>query len=721
VTTIAAPDLIPCPSCGSPCLHGYLGVLDQSDEIVPFIHAEDIVWTDGKVTRLKLEIHQPHVKLPAHSEFIARCAKCSAIFPDHFIPWRLDLESPAPDSRLIWDQQSSGQLEIDDHSAEISMATLEETLGYLEHLSGSSYYEEWTAIQQLIFLLIQDVRMGQEISGSIEKRARELLQAKVEFLSGALEGAFMPRTLLEPGSPRSQESLPLDWATFADMHRLAGSFDLADQYLSSARGSSDYQEDGQPKSFIDSEPIFDRASATKRVRIEILQRMISQKDSSWTASRRVMIEPDSQTVNRAGTNAPQQKVFTFYINDPDAETGVYGQVASTAEEVESTLQSKGYGDFFLFEERDLFPDEEPEAADFRIKLSPHLGPKWLSVVEAMSLVIEDKRSEFFRIQTLARKFAFDSSLSPYIQGLILTDGSFRVEAPKHFFEDGLLGHRKAEQLLFIGWNPPGETDETFNYWRDFEPGWNPRAISEFSLETLTTVFGFTEEDFFDLGPSWQPHSVWKQGNLYRAPIDEGNPSGSIFRIPDSENFEIAEFKYPEIPNSKIADPFEQEAAEPSTKERYRHVLAQLLLLFESLEIGRITERLHNAIRIEYNGTEFGGPDIAHELVALLEEIKFDNFSPNFISLASVLRQELSDLVSKFSVIPLAADGSARFNDLPNGLRKLILEMLERVTKSKGENGVLASAALTAFSSGVGSMKQSELQDELAKLLRLLVD
>ena len=227
-------------------------------------------------------------------------------------------------------------------------------------------------------------------------------------------------------------------------------------------------------------------------------------------------------------------VYTYYINDPDSEVGVYGRVASSEEEVEDDLRKKGFTDFFLFEVRDLLEEEQPESADFRIKLSPHLGPQWIPVVDALELVASHPRLEFVKIQSLARMFDYDPHVSPFIQGLILPEGRFHLEAPKYFFEEGDLDQRKLDQMLFIGWNPPGYTESTFNFWRVFDFGWNPRSVAEFALETLTTVFGVTDEDFFDFGSTWQPQAISAKRQLHRVRIHEGNPSGSIFRIPSHE-------------------------------------------------------------------------------------------------------------------------------------------------------------------------------------------
>ena len=235
-------------------------------------------------------------------------------------------------------------------------------------------------------------------------------------------------------------------------------------------------------------------------------------------------------------NQDTPMVYTYYINDPDSEVGVYGRVASSQEEVEADLHDKGFTDFFLFEVRDLVDEEKPESADLRIKLSPHLGPQWLPVVDALELVTSSPKAEFLQLQTFARKYNF-SSASPYIQGQIISDGTFHIEAPKHIFESGVLDQKKRDQMLFIGWNPPGDDDATYNFWRIFEVGWNPRSVAEFALETLTTVFSVTEEDFFDFGSGWKGEAILARCQLERVTIHKDNPNGYIFRIP-SDKFPV---------------------------------------------------------------------------------------------------------------------------------------------------------------------------------------
>ena len=529
---LSKPQELPCPSCSKPIWHSFIGA--PSDNWMPEPIAEPIkeIWTDGYIPGGDDYADEYPPILPEYGEFIARCPKCGAIYPDHFIPWTKDEVSGEPISAFVLVSASSRNPQAENS---LSMANLHETMRYIAHLEANGLlatWECWTAIQQVILLANKAARETGVLPESLASKVRSVMRVMTSSLEGAIEGAFARRSLLSWDSERINENLPNDWATFSDMYRIAGDFEHASHYLSNA-------SNGLPSGF---ELVNEFGSygfefetpriAEQRARIELLRNLITSQSDAVASS---------SLASQSEVLANNKRVYTYYINDQDSDIGVYGQVASSQQEVESSLKSKGFQDFFLFEERELGPEESESAADFRIKLSPHLGPNWIPVVNAIQLVLEDQRSDFFSIQTLAKKYGFDPHQSPYIQGLVLEDGRFHLEAPRFFWEEGRLSEIKIQQLQFIGWNLPGDTDATFNFWRAFEYGWNPRSVAEFALETLTSVFEVEESDFFDFGSVWQPEAIWTLQDLYRVPIADSNPKGSIFRIPDNDKFRIDSF------------------------------------------------------------------------------------------------------------------------------------------------------------------------------------
>lgn len=722
-------DPTPCPSCQQTIFRGFVGS-EYADNIVIIPLAEnERVWTDGLTDSESVD---PGRALPTHGEFIAKCPRCSALFPDHFVPWENRQPNQEPPRELVLRyldadiEESSGDM--------LLLASMEETADYLEFLNGEQmlhYWEAWTATQQLIYLGVQRIRTHGKLDAGIELRVQRLVKIMAQSLSGAMEGAFASRTMLDEKSRIGE--MP-EWVIFADMFRLAGDFRLASQYLDYAFVELEQEkQESEMGGFFEFAAVTEDRFKVKAARIKLIADLIDEGDSSWTSSAFVLREQDSEHSRPKNLQEPagekRQKVYTFYINDPDAEIGVFGKVAQSADAVEEELIALGYRDYFLFEERDLLPEELPESADFRIKLSPHLGPQWMPVVDALELVIRDPRSKFFCIQTLAKVFNFNPSDSPFIQGMVLPEGRFHLEAPKNFFENEVLDRKKLEQMLFIGWNEPGDTEATYNFWRVFDFGWNPRAIAEFTLETLTTVFGITDQDFFDFGATWQPEEIWKLRNLHRVKKHEGNPKGSIFHIPD-DKYKISDYKEHEsgaesATGTECETATEDHAAPESestlsNKDKYRKLLSDLSELYESLETHRVLEKIQEARSLDENGEYRKSIVATKELLTILEKLDYENLSENFTLVSDDLYANLKTLVDSMPD-PFGNKEALKFSELPKNLQHLIKEMVERVENKFEDDGELHVATLRVFMTDTGAMNENAIQKEMAKLLRLLVD
>lgn len=529
---LVQPQELPCPNCSKLIWHSFIGAPSDHWAFDPIAEPIVEIWTDGYIPAVDDFTDSSWPILPEYGEFIARCPKCSAVYPDHFVPWTEDEVSGDPISAFILAGASSRDSQPENS---LSMANLSETIRYIAHLEANGLlatWECWTAIQQVILLANKATRETGVLPESLSSKVRGVMRVMISSLKGALDGPFARRSLLSWDSERINENSPNDWVTFSEMHRIAGDFENASKFLNYASNepSSDFKliDEYEFDGFEFERPRVQR----QRARVELMRKLINSRSDSVASS---------SSLSGAETSSTHKRVYTYYINDQGSDIGVYGQVANSQEEVEAALKSRGFQDFFLFEDRELGPDESERAADFRIKLSPHLGPNWLPVVNAIQLVLQDKRSEFFSVQTLAKKYDFDPHRSPYIQGMVLADGRFHLEAPRFFWEEGGLSEAKIQQLQFIGWNLPGDTDSTYNFWRAFDYGWNPRSVAEFALETLTSVFEVTESDFFDFGSVWQPEAIWRLRELYRVPIADSNPKGSIFRIPDNDKFRVDSF------------------------------------------------------------------------------------------------------------------------------------------------------------------------------------
>jgi hypothetical protein len=284
VQVLIQPDEIPCPSCEELLWHSFIGAPrdDWSPDPVP--DPIDEIWTDGYIPAVDELSGRPWPILPEHGEFIAKCPKCHALFPDHFIPWTVAEISGSPLPNFVLAGKHPSE---DSSNNDLGIANLAETISYLEHLgkSGlSSSWECWTAIQQVILQANKLVRETGTLTAALQVSLRSALQIVIAPLSGASEGAFNARSLLPPDSERAYENLPNDWASFSDMYRISGDFDHASQYLNYAssnlhRGPDDF--DNSTSFGFD----FERPRVLRQqARIELLEELICAKSTVIAAS-----------------------------------------------------------------------------------------------------------------------------------------------------------------------------------------------------------------------------------------------------------------------------------------------------------------------------------------------------------------------------------------------------------------------------------------------------
>lgn len=234
-----------------------------------------------------------------------------------------------------------------------------------------------------------------------------------------------------------------------------------------------------------------------------------------------------------------KSVYTFYINDENAETKLWGCVATSQDAAENLAQRAGFRDFFLWDQRPLEAHETDEHALASIVLNPNLGPQWIPIVGAIQMLTERLSSRSsWTIQTYAKKYGFSPDTSPYIQAILNEDNGLHLEVSGNIIVSPKLGQREFEHLAFIGWTLPsdesglteGELAGLPNPYRSFDPGWNAKAVAEFALETLLTVYGVEPADYFNFGETWEPKAIAELGSLHRLDKHDGNPAGSIFQL-----------------------------------------------------------------------------------------------------------------------------------------------------------------------------------------------
>lgn len=687
--------------------------------VVGIVSEDDVIWTDGVSAGQAVDTLDLEPTLATNNQFIAKCPFCGSKFPDYFIPWSKD--SDEDDLEIFADLI---QLARDKPEAESSGAlircSLEETLGYLKFLKGRTRlnsWASWVAIQQLHFEYIHLIRSGHLQAGPMETVASKEIRLGLEALVQPDEG-FLAVNRETPNASSSEKVV--DWATVCDALRSVGQFESAARALELAHADFEAESNSGRFSNNDMHAWGAELNSIRMAQWAARLRLLGQLLISRSRDLGTIIEAN------AGLEAPSQRsskeikpqervlrVFTFYINDPDSETGVFGQVAESQEEAEEELEKRGVRDYFLFEARDLLPEELPESANFRIKLSPHLGPQWLPIVDALEIVITDPRSQFMQLQTLAREYGFDPNESPYIQGTVLADGRYHLEAPKHFFESSVLDQNKMQQMLFVGWNPPGDDDATYNYWRVFDFGWNPRSIAEFTLETLTSVFGVTDQDFFNFGSTWQPEELASKETLHRVKIDEDNPEGVIFRLPDGVEFPVTMVSKGE---SQLQSPEPQPQKKEKATEKHRRGYSNLISMIDEWGLLEIRERARLVVAAHDSGDHAYSQRLALELVEKLKSFDPRNFSIEYSSRFTSLIDKLESDSAKFPR-SFMFDEAVRYSELPPGLQKLIKEMVERV-QLKYED--FADKKLVEYLDDSIALKHSEVQREMNTLLRMLV-
>lgn len=226
-------------------------------------------------------------------------------------------------------------------------------------------------------------------------------------------------------------------------------------------------------------------------------------------------------------------LFRFYVDDGAGEQILLGCTAITLFQAEAAVAAAGYTSFTLFDQRPLEEHETVDAANTRLLANPFLGPEWMPLVDViehvtLSLAVE----KFWVLQTYGRHYAFDPHSSPYVQAMLIPDGSLHVEMCGRNTTASSLSEKQYSELEFLGWTSPVQDAPDLpvdaipipNSHRVFEPGWNARAVAEFFLTTLAMVFDITAEDFFNFG---EP----RQEQIHALALLERVDDGPIFCLP----------------------------------------------------------------------------------------------------------------------------------------------------------------------------------------------
>lgn len=191
------------------------------------------------------------------------------------------------------------------------------------------------------------------------------------------------------------------------------------------------------------------------------------------------------------------KVYSFTIQDNDPESLTFGCTATNLEEAQVKARQAGYREFLLMDVRDPRGVELSDVANLELISNPLLGNEWLPLVTALEAATADLPvGAHWSMDFMGKAYGYQTSDSPYTQAMLEGDGSLHLEIGPTYMVEGRTEDQK-QLLAFLGWEAP--RDGLPNYFRIFEPGWNPRYVANVFLQTVSLIFEISTEDLFTFG------------------------------------------------------------------------------------------------------------------------------------------------------------------------------------------------------------------------------
>ena len=191
-----------------------------------------------------------------------------------------------------------------------------------------------------------------------------------------------------------------------------------------------------------------------------------------------------------------QCLYSFTVQDKDAEALSFGCLASSLEEAELAASRAGHRELLLLEVRPLEGVEIPGVARRLAASNPLVGRDWLPLVDLMSKNLELSRVGHSWIMDI---FPHDDPLtrkSPYAQALLEPEGSVHVEVgPTELLKD--FAPNNDQLAEWLGWQRPLGSGLP-NFFQVFPPGTSVEFIAGTVIEAVTTLFGVSTRDGFSL-------------------------------------------------------------------------------------------------------------------------------------------------------------------------------------------------------------------------------
>lgn len=191
-----------------------------------------------------------------------------------------------------------------------------------------------------------------------------------------------------------------------------------------------------------------------------------------------------------------QSLYSFSVQDKDAEALTFGWVAASPDEAKSAALRAGHREVLLLEVRPLKGVEIPQVGRQKAASNPLVGKDWLPLVELMARNLHLKKVGDAWILDV---FSHDEPLakgSPYAQGILEPDGSVHVEVgPTQSLRS--FAPDNEDLAVFLGWERPLDTGLP-NFFRTFSPGTSVEYVGATVIQALTSLFGFSTKDGFSL-------------------------------------------------------------------------------------------------------------------------------------------------------------------------------------------------------------------------------
>ena len=192
------------------------------------------------------------------------------------------------------------------------------------------------------------------------------------------------------------------------------------------------------------------------------------------------------------TGAPQ--VYSFTVQDKDAEALTYGCVAQSLEHAKKLASLAGLRELTLLEVRGPEGVELATIARAKAREDPFIGSEWLPLIDFMGRNLSLFRPERCWIMDIFQHADPLSSEGPYAQALLTPDGSLHVEiGPTPELLE--LSADNSELAELLGWKKPIDGGMP-NFFRFFDPGCSGEYVAATVVQTLSVLFQVSLKDGF---------------------------------------------------------------------------------------------------------------------------------------------------------------------------------------------------------------------------------